>query len=131
MERVSRTLERTTEPMSQSQVEEGTEGQAKYVRRAISELESDGYVTVQLGARNAKLITLTKPFREAEYDPVPTPSPPRPDAVITDPVSPSHPLKGDGDGDGVREHTPSTPTPSPEIDIYDPTIQHLLDEPDF
>ena len=83
--------------MSQTQVEEATEGNATYIRQAILELQISGHLTIANGPRNSKLITLIAPFRTTPSDPVPTPSgrgqsPPRP---------PGSPLTGEtGSGTG-------------------------------
>jgi hypothetical protein len=137
MEKVSKALEANDgQPMSKNALEEVPKiGKRDYVRAAIEELAADDYITIETGARGAKLITLVRPFRKDEYDFAPTSPPPRPGEVPTtspDLAPPRPPLQGGEGEDGRRgKATGDDDLAPPEIDIYDPTIQHLLDEPDF
>lgn len=101
MEKVSRYLERQSEPVSRTNVEENVTGKATYVRRAIDVLVSEKYVLERPGARRALMLELVRPF-DATPSPVPTPSHSVPLAGVSTP-SPVPPLQGDGDGDGVDE----------------------------
>jgi hypothetical protein len=135
-ERVSRALEANDgQPMSQVQLEEAVEGGRDYVRQAAAELVQAGYATVETGARNAKLFTLTKPFRKDEYDLASTSPAPRHGEVT---ITPSHDLayipEGDRAGEVVEggDDIANADDLAGQIDVYDPTIQHLLDDiPDY
>jgi hypothetical protein len=132
MERVSRTLEQNNEPMSQRQIEDLTEGGREYVNKAIHELVTDNHATITTGARNAKIITLIKAYRRPTDD-LPTTSPPPPHGQVTPP--PPHlptPLQGVGSvgrsGDDIPT-PPDLPTDGEDtLDVYDPSIQHLMDD---
>lgn len=66
MERVSRHLEITGEPLSRSKLELAIKGKRDYVRQAIDALVRDGHADETTGARGARLVTLTRPYREAD-----------------------------------------------------------------
>lgn len=66
MERVSRHLEITGEPLSRGKLEQAIKGKRDYVRQAIDALVRDGHADEETGARGARLVTLTRPYREAD-----------------------------------------------------------------
>ncbi len=66
MERVSRALEIAGEPMSRAQLELAVKGKRDYVRQAIDTLAREEYVEEIQGARGARLVELTRPYREAD-----------------------------------------------------------------
>lgn len=63
MERVSRTLENATEPLTGRQVREQTRGKAEYIANALTRLVEEGYVKADPGPRNGTYYSLLKPFR--------------------------------------------------------------------
>jgi hypothetical protein len=74
MERVSEFLATQDEPVTRNTVERAVRGNsAKYLRQAIDELVSSGYVEQTEGPRNAKLVRSVKPYTTAS-DCVPTAS---------------------------------------------------------
>jgi hypothetical protein len=66
MERVSRFLETTSEPVSQREIERSVEGKALPLRRAVDVLVSEGFVQRTTGARGSLSHACVKPFREGE-----------------------------------------------------------------
>ncbi|MCL4291382.1 MAG: AAA family ATPase [Thermoleophilia bacterium] len=66
MERVSRHLEITGEPLSRTQLERDVKGKGSYVRQAIDALVRDGHADETTGVRGARLVTLARPYREAD-----------------------------------------------------------------
>ncbi len=66
MERVSRALEDSPEPLSLNAVRDAVGGKREHVTRALSALVADGHVTTTAGPRGATLHTLARPFREAD-----------------------------------------------------------------
>jgi hypothetical protein len=137
MERVSKVLEANNgEPMSKNQIETADGGNRDHIRTAIAELVQDGYAATQDGPRNSILIHLKRQFRKDEYDLAHTSPPLRPGEVLHDLASTSHrPPTTVGAvvrGEAGVDEPPGTPDlAQPEIDLYDPTIQHLLDDPDY
>ncbi len=118
MQRISRYLESQSEAVSRTRVLESVEGKHAALRTAIEILISEKHVIEVIGVRQARLMHVEHPYREAEDrksdrytgdDPVPT-SRPRPDYVpdvVTRPrPTPSHPFVGDGvrDGDVVSQN---------------------------
>lgn len=66
MERVSEYLERQHEPVSRNTVELEVKGTAaEWKRKAIDRLILEGYATEQTGPRRSRLVTLTRPYRQA------------------------------------------------------------------
>ncbi len=92
MEKISRQLERETEPLSTKQIEEIKLGKAEYVRKALEELVEDDYLARQDGARGARLYTTIRPYREADQTPEATSSRPRPGPHESRPRPSSPPL---------------------------------------
>lgn len=139
MEKVSRQLERETEPISTKQIEEIKLGKADYVRKALAELSEDGYIRREEGTRGAILYTSIRPFREADQTPQTTSSRPRPDLVpdLTSRHVVPRPLPP-GDEDDVRRRpgtrSTSSLTPGEPIHEYDfpplATDEPWFDEPD-
>lgn len=66
MEKVSRALESAPGAISYRGILERVEGKKEYVRRAVDELISMGYVSVTPGARNSTSHTLVKSYRSGE-----------------------------------------------------------------
>ncbi len=64
MEKVSRWLERLSDPQSMNQIESAKLGKAAYVRTAVTRLVEDGYATEFPGPNRARLVRLERPFRE-------------------------------------------------------------------
>lgn len=133
MERISQYLERQTEPVSRNTIEQEVKGvAAEWKRKAIDTLIREGYATEEIGSRGARLVTTTRPYRQAtdpktttSSDLVPTSSR-RSDLTSSDDVPPQ--------GASTRS-TPSDETTSStdedEVNVYDPDIQALLDnQPD-
>lgn len=79
MEKVSRYLERQTEPVAIGEVKSTVEGKATYVVEAVNILIEDGFISESVGPRNARLLESIRAYREAEDDPFPTRSHPFPD----------------------------------------------------
>lgn len=67
MEKISRALEIAPGPLSYRGILERVEGKKDYLRRAVDELISDGYVTTTPGPRNSTEHTSVKPFRTGEH----------------------------------------------------------------
>lgn len=66
MERVSRALELTDEPMSFNKLAEAVGGKREHVQAAVAALIKEGHVTTAPGARKATLHTSAAPYREAD-----------------------------------------------------------------
>jgi hypothetical protein len=66
MERVSRFLEAAHEPRSQTQIESGVKGNAKFLRTAIDVRRAEGYVDEFGGARKARMVRLVRVYRAEE-----------------------------------------------------------------
>ncbi len=64
MEKVSRALEAVDEPLSFRGVDERVQGKQQHKAQALDVLVAEGYVQRTAGARNAKLHTLVKPYRQ-------------------------------------------------------------------
>ncbi len=64
MERISRWLEKASEPVSQRAVESAVTGTASYVRKALSDLIDDGYVERTAGSGTTKLHRSVKVYRD-------------------------------------------------------------------
>lgn len=127
MERVSGFLERATEPMSQTVIEEGVSGKVKVVRQALALLVAEGFAEAQQGARGAKLHVHRRSYY-ADEDPLsdtyvpdlinpperprPTPSPTPSHEGVSDPVPDPPPLRGRDGVNGRAEPLTSSPTPS-------------------
>lgn len=113
MERVSRYLEATSEPVSRTTVETSVKGKSvSALRQAMDALVREGYADEQTGPRGARLLTSLRPYRQEEEPEHTTPSDPvrpRPDG---DTVTPSKrpPLRGPL-RDGVKGNEKNT-TPS-------------------
>lgn len=140
MEKISRQLERETQPLSTKQIEDIKLGKTEYVRKALNELTEDGYLTRKNGPRGALLYTTTRPYREADQPTPATSSRPRPDLVpkLTSTTSSLVPLpRGDEDVVARRPRddldlVPHPGDPIPEYDFppIDETLQPYDDEPD-
>ena len=95
MEKVSRFLERQTEPVSRAVITAGVSGQKKWVLQAIDELIAGGHATETPGSRGAKLTSHVHPFC------VPDPFSPVPENGTTSPVLPVlPPSRGNGSQNG-------------------------------
>jgi hypothetical protein len=66
MEQVSKFVEAAETPPSLTVVETSVSGAAIRVRAAVEVLITEGFLTQQVGPRNAKLLTSAKPYREAQ-----------------------------------------------------------------
>ena len=66
MEKLSRFLERKTEPQSRNQIEAQKLGKAEYVRKALDQLVREGYVAEFEGRHGARLVRFERSFREDE-----------------------------------------------------------------
>ena len=66
MEKVSRALEAVQEPLSFRGVDERVPGKQQHKVQALDVLVAEGYVERTPGARNAKLHTLVRAYRQAE-----------------------------------------------------------------
>ena len=64
MEKVSRRLERSPEPLSRAALERDVKGKRDYIRLALDTLVNEGYADEQAGERGARLVSLVRPFRE-------------------------------------------------------------------
>jgi hypothetical protein len=71
MEKISRELEKATEPMSQRGVEAAVVGKVNYKRQALTALIVDGYVERSAGPGRAFLHKSIKPFHDPESLPPP------------------------------------------------------------
>jgi hypothetical protein len=140
MERVSKVLEANDgQPMSKNKIETADGGNRDHIRTAIAELLQDGYVIAQDGPNNSILIHLKRRFRKQEFDlahgsptvrpgEVPTTSP----TVRPDPL-PSVGVTGRA-GANVGEPSGTDHLAQPEndpLDVYDPSIQHLMDDLEY
>lgn len=81
MEKVSRRLEDHGQPVTKNWVDGLKLGKAQWVRKAVDLLVKEGYVDASEGARNAIILTLQKPYREAWDTTSSHLVPPRPDLV--------------------------------------------------
>ncbi len=68
MERVSRKLEIVGNPLTRNQLVQDVKGRAKYIRMAIDALAREEFVAETEGPNRARLVSLLRPFREAEND---------------------------------------------------------------
>ena len=68
MEKVSKLLEASHAPLSKNAVETGVEGKRDSVRAAAQLLINEGYIEVENGSRNSLMLSLAKPYREADDD---------------------------------------------------------------
>jgi Fe2+ transport system protein FeoA len=128
-ERVSKALEANDgQPMSQRQLVEACQGGTDYIRDAANELVQAGYATVETGPRDAKNYTLTKPFRREEYDRATTAPQPRLGAVNHDRATAPPSLRDEARSGEVSDDRTAPPTAPDEINVWDPAIQHLLDD---
>jgi AAA domain len=66
MEKVSRYLEVAGEPRSRNQIEQDVQGKSEYVRQAIDVLVLEDFAIEFQGERRARLVRLTRPFRESD-----------------------------------------------------------------
>lgn len=64
MVKVSEALARAPQPLSVREVQDRVTGNSSTIRAALAALVDEGYVTVEGGARNARLHRLVKPFTE-------------------------------------------------------------------
>ena len=128
MERVSKFMEHNpTHAYSKNELEEGVEGKRDYVRAALNELLADGNVVATQDGKWLRY-TLVRPFapgspqvRPGEGDTNLAPSP--------------HPLRGgQGEGRGEPGDKNQGAGANPEsghIDVFDPDLQALLDDPEY
>lgn len=126
MERVSRLLEVSPEPLSTNVIEDAITGKRDHIRTALEHLVTGGWAALSVGPRNAKLHASLRPYREAE-DPdadayIPTDLAPRPDLAPTSPgrgasdFAPEPPLPyGKGVGGARSAVTPGEHDLAPEI----------------
>jgi AAA domain len=68
MERVSRHVEQATEPVSRRAVTQAVTGNEVALRMAIDTLTTEGYLQQTPGPNRAQLLTIVRPYREAECD---------------------------------------------------------------
>lgn len=66
MEKLSRELESSTEPKSEAQMMKLVPGKESAKVAALKSLVEEGYVALSIGARNAKLHTSIRPFRQLD-----------------------------------------------------------------
>ncbi len=66
MEQVSNELEGETEPITRAEVKRRVGGNSERCGRAITTLVREGFVTATPGARGSEMLTLTRPYSEAE-----------------------------------------------------------------
>lgn len=107
MEKVSRWLEQQEPLQSRNKVELAKLGAADYVRQAMDELTELGFVKETPGPRNARQLTVVRPFREDDLtssDLVATSS----DEVVSDFVSSSSAYRRDEDEDEVVDEPTSS-----------------------
>jgi hypothetical protein len=69
MEKVSKLLEDSAQPLNQTEVVDLVGGKAHYVRVALAELVKDSYVTFSEGARGAHLHRSIKQYRDPALQP--------------------------------------------------------------
>lgn len=128
MERVSRALEKQGESMTRNEIEDAVKGKRDYVREAIDWLITDGHATEKPGPRNARIITLQKPYTKPKDDLAPTSPPPRPGEVpVTSPdfAPPRPPLTGGEGEDGGHGKATSNNDLAPDTD--DPETRRLIE----
>ena len=125
MERISRHMQLQPDHLySKNELEQGVEGKAEYIRAGLTELIEDEHVIVVEGGKYLKY-HLVRPF-------VPGSSQLVPDEVSVQLVPSSHPYKGDeGRDEPAGDEQPQLvpPSSSRPIDVYDPEVQRLLDDP--
>lgn len=94
MQRVSDYLAEKDEPVSMAEVERNVTGKSReWRRKAIEALISGGYITEQTGPRNARMLTLARPYPTTSDDlSPPLPTSPGEDASHLSHLS--HPLQG-------------------------------------
>lgn len=109
MERVSRTLEVASEPLSRTRLEQAVSGKALYVRQAVELLLLDGFLAADGPRVNGGHPTLrsVRPYREADDVPSAGTGSTAPDTQTPTP-SPSRSSTGDG---GTGSVGPSDPVP--------------------
>jgi hypothetical protein len=121
MEKISEFIERSEDPLSTKTIEDGVDGRAETVRKALAFLVRDHFVRIESGPRNAKLHSSIQPYREVtdptstkyvttfKSSPRPTSSDLVPDEVT---VTSSQPLRSRAGRDEVN--TPRTTSPRPD-----------------
>lgn len=124
MERVSKFMEQNAgHRYSKNELEQGVEGKAEYIRLALQELCADSFVMAIADGKWLRY-TLVRPF-------VPGSSPVRPDEGDTGFVPSSPSLQGRGTRDETNPDDPTSSRDEPRIDVSDPAVQALLDDPEF
>jgi hypothetical protein len=66
MERVSSFLGAAGEAVSRSEVKRNVKGKDKFIDQAIDALVREGFAEEELGPRQARLVKLVRPYREAD-----------------------------------------------------------------
>ena len=137
MEKISRYQELHGQPSSLTHIEENVTGRGEFLRKALDQLATEGYLREDAGPRNSRLFTSVKPYREDDdsalsNDRVPPRPDPVPDALEDDPVTASPPSRGTGStrdavegpktgdrvpelGDAVEDDEPGLPNPDDDI----------------
>ncbi|MFB8386800.1 AAA family ATPase [Microbacterium sp. NPDC055910] len=69
MERASRALEDSIEPLTGARLISAIGGNKRYAARAIAALVDRGNVTISIGSRNARCHSLVQPYREGDLPP--------------------------------------------------------------
>jgi hypothetical protein len=81
MEKVSRALERESEPRSANWVETTVDGKGESKRTALNRLVDEGFLSEEQGPRKARLFTSVRPYIEREEQEAATSSRPSPNLV--------------------------------------------------
>lgn len=100
MEKISRWLEKQTEPVSQRDIDDAVKGNHDYRRAGLDILTEEGFLQLAKGARNAKLYTSIRPYREETDGPTDDRAPTAPDrapnlrSILSDDCAPLRAYKG-------------------------------------
>jgi hypothetical protein len=122
MEQVSSYLAKQTEAVSFSTVKSDVKGEDKYITVALERLIQEAYANETAGPRNARMVTHTTLYT-GQNPPLRTPAEPlRADVNMT----PARATNSAGVAGDERRDDPGA-----GVDVYDPSIQHLMDDLEY
>jgi hypothetical protein len=124
MEKVSAWLERQPEAVTRRTILDSVEGTDQYLNHAISRLVEEGYATQENGPRNAKMVSHVETYTGQE-PPMRSYAAPMREEVKRPMRVPLGTHRSDAPEQGSTYAAPA------EVDIYDETVQHLLDDKDI
>ena len=126
MQKVSEFVEQAVDPVSTKIIEDGVDGRAETVRKAIALLVQGHYIKVETGARNARLHSSIQPYRETSDPASPSyvttlPGRPRPTSshLVPDEVglTSSQPLRSRAGRDEVNGSETTSTSSRPETPL--------------